>query len=277
LTGGARRATAAAGRIAATTIGDTRRVIISDDHHYLFVELPRTGSMAISAELRELYGGRAILGKHSTYREFLRVATPEQKQYFVFSGVRNPLDAAVSRYFQLKTDVRNRFTDPRKRRGRTTLVERIEDRAYRWVHERDADFTQFLRRWYLLPYDTWTSLDHARFDHVIRFEHLQDDFATVLRELGLEQVRPLPVVNRTGQRDRDFSRYYTPRAIDRAVWVFGPYMAEWGYDFPAAWGPVTVPAWSRAALHLARLIRGVYWKHLRHARRSRVRVATARP
>jgi hypothetical protein len=252
-------------------------VIISDEHRYLFVELPRTGSMAISAELREFYGGRAILGKHSTYREFLRSATPEQKGYVVFSGVRNPLDSAVSRYFQLKTDVRGRFTDPRKRQGRTTIVERIEDRAYRWVHERDADFEAFLLRWYLLPYDTWTSLDHRRFDHVIRFEHLQEDFSAVLASLGLEQARPLPVVNRTDERDRDFSRYYTPRAIQRASWVFGPYMEEWGYRFPSSWGRVRVPAWSRVALRVARLIRGVYWRYLRHARRSRIQAAIARP
>ena len=251
-------------------------MIISDEHRYLFVELPRTGSMAISAELREFYGGQAILGKHSTYREFLRVATPDQKRYFVFSGVRNPLDAAVSRYFQLRTDIRGRFTDPRKRKSRQTLVERIEDRAYRWVHERDADFTEFLLRWYLLPYDTWTSLDHKRFDHVIRFEHLQEDFAEVLRRLRLEQVRPLPVVNRTDQRDRDFARYYTPKAIQRATWVFGPYMEEWGYPFPESWGRVTVPWWSRIALQAARLVRGIYWKYLRRARRSPARMALAR-
>jgi hypothetical protein len=257
-------------------MGDTRGVIISDEHRYLFVELPRTGSMAISAELRAHYGGRPILGKHSTYREFLRAATPEQKRYFVFSGVRNPLDAAVSRYFQLRTDIRGRFTDPHKRRARTTLVERVEDRVYRWVNERDADFTEFLLRWYLLPYDTWTSLDHRRFDHVIRFEHLQEDFAELLRRLGLEQVRPLPVVNRTDQRERDFASYYTPRAIRRAGWVFGPYMEEWGYAFPPSWGPVRVPAWARLALRVARLVRGVYWRHFRRARRSPTRLRLAR-
>ena len=30
-----------------------------------------------------------------TYRDFLRQATEDEKTYFVFSGIRNPLDVAV--------------------------------------------------------------------------------------------------------------------------------------------------------------------------------------
>lgn len=247
-------------------------MIISHTHRYLFVELPRTGSMALSAELREFYGGERILSKHSTYRDFLRIATADEKRYFVFSGIRHPLDSAVSRYFQLKTDVRGRFTDPdRRARRRSTIVERLEERAYRWVHEHDADFEAFLLKWYRLPYDTWASVDHARFDHVIRFESLQEDFATTLSKLGIEPVRPLPVVNRTEERGDDFTVHYTQRAIRRAVWVFGPFMEEWGYDFPASWGNVKVPAWSRVALKTLRVYRGLYWRYFRRARRNRQR------
>ena len=48
----------------------------------------------------------------------------------------------------------------------------------------DADFETFLRRWYVLPYDTWTSLDHRRLDMVMRTETLADDFATALQRIG---------------------------------------------------------------------------------------------
>ncbi|CAN5446955.1 MAG: hypothetical protein H0V12_05955 [Chloroflexi bacterium] len=253
-------------------------MIISHSHRYLFVELPRTGSMAISAELREHYGGERILGKHSNYREFLRVATPDEKGYFVFSGIRNPLDTAVSRFYQLKTDQRHRFTDPERRaRRRTELSERIEDRIFRWVHETDADFESFLLRWYVMPYDTWASVDHRRFGHVLRFESLADDFTTVLRKVGLEPVRPLPVVNQTDRPGRDFTREYTPRAIARARWIFGPYMQEWGYRFPESWGDVEVPPASRVALRMLRPYRGIYWKYLRRARRRKGELPDASP
>lgn len=244
-------------------------MIISDRHRYVFVELPRTGSTAVAAELIENYAGRAILGKHSTYRDFLRVATPDQQRYFAFSAIRNPLDVAVSRYVQLKTNKGQRFTDPLKLAERSTRVEKVENLIYKWVHDHDASFEQFVRRWYVLPYDTWASLDHRRMDMVLRFERLSDDLAEAVRRVGLEPVRPLPVVNPTPTRARQFESYYTPPAIRRAVWVFGPYMERFGYRFPDAWGAQRVPAWSRVAYRLLGVIRGLYWKHGRVARGSR--------
>jgi hypothetical protein len=65
-------------------------MIISHRHRYVFVEVPRTGSTAVSAELRENYDGHEILRKHASYRDFLRVASEEERGYFTFSAVRNP-------------------------------------------------------------------------------------------------------------------------------------------------------------------------------------------
>jgi hypothetical protein len=126
-----------------------------------------------------------------------------------------------------------------------------------------ASFEAFLRRWYVLPYDTWTSLDHRRMDFIIHFESLADDFAELLRRMGLEPVRPLPIKNATPGRERGFVSYYTPGAIRRATWVFGPYMVEWGYRFPPEWGTVRVPVWSTALMRTVRLFRSVYWKYFR--------------
>ena len=71
-------------------------MILSDEHRYLFVELPHTGTTAISRELQEHYGGRPILIKHARYHQFRKIATREQKSYFVFSCIRNPAEEAVS-------------------------------------------------------------------------------------------------------------------------------------------------------------------------------------
>ena len=85
-------------------------MIISHTHKYLFIELPMTGSTAISKELREQYDGVSILQKHSTYLDFLRVANEAEKQYFVFAGIRHPLDQVVSHYFKFKTGHDGQFT-----------------------------------------------------------------------------------------------------------------------------------------------------------------------
>ncbi len=179
-------------------ICDHPAVIISHEHRYVFIELPRTGSSTINHELRRNYGGEWMLGKHSTYQDFLRVATPDERTYFAFAGIRNPLDVTVSRYVQVRTDARKRFTDPGKRARRTSLPEQIESRVFDWVRRNDASFEQFLLHWYWLPYDTWSSVDHRRLDFVVRFESLAEDFAEAIRRIGLTPKRKLPARNVTG-------------------------------------------------------------------------------
>lgn len=240
-------------------------MIISDRHRYVFVEMPRTGSRAVATELLENYDGREILWKHATYQDFLRQASDDQKTYFSFSSVRNPLDVAVTRYAHLRANKDNRFYDARQLNIRNSWSGRIERRIHRWVVERDADFSSFLQRWYVVPYDTWTTMDHRSMDLVMRTERLAGDFDVALRRIGVEPLRPLPVLNSTPGKEGDYASWYTPPAIKRAAWVFGPYMEEWGYDFPDAWGRIRVPAWSRLLLRAVRIPRMIYWKYFRHA------------
>jgi hypothetical protein len=240
-------------------------LILSHHHRYVFVEVPRTGSTAISAELRANYDGHDVLRKHASYQDFLRVAPPETRTYFTFAAVRNPLDVAVTRYTRLKHDVQGLYSDARKVALRNSISSRLERRVHDWVQRTDADFERFLKRWYLVPYDTWTTLDHARMTRVLRFESLATDFADTMRALGITPVRDLPVANVTPGKDPDWRGYYTPGAIRRAAWVFGPYMERWNYAFPAEWGDVRVPGWSRVVFQVAHFFRGIYWKYLRFA------------
>jgi hypothetical protein len=238
-------------------------MIISHTHRYLFVELPRTASTAISHELRELYDGQRILRKHATYRDFLKTATPAEREYFVFSGIRNPLDDAVSQYFKYRSNHKNKYTDPDKLRRRKRLADYLAQLEFRFIHEREADFATYFRRFYPVPYNNWSDLSHRAFDFVIRFEHLQADFARVLELLGIEQQRPLPEVNRTSGKRRDYLAYYTPDIIPHARRVFGPYMKQWGYAFPPEWGETEVPWYHQAEFEFYNLFRGFYWRYLR--------------
>ena len=240
-------------------------MIISHTHRYVFVEMPRTGSRAVATELINYYDGQEILRRHATYSDFERHATDTEKTYFSFSAVRNPLDVAVTRYAHLLANAKGRFTTQNEISLRNSMSSRIERRIYRWIKRRDASFEEFLLRWYVLPYDTWTSLDHRRLDFVMRSESLTSDFALALEKMGIDAARPLPVVNATPGKASDFEAYFTPRARRRAAWVFGPYMREWGYRFPESWGAVKVPAWSRVLLKVIRPFRMLYWKYLRFA------------
>jgi hypothetical protein len=238
-------------------------VIISHRHRYLFVELPHTASTAISRELQQNYDGQPILRKHAYYHEFLRIASDEEKTFFVFSGIRNPLDEAVSLYFKFKTDHGTFYTKPKHRKDQGGHVTDAHMQRYRFISQTGAGFPEYMIKFHRMPYDNWSSLAHHTFDHIIRFEELQEGFSRVLELLGIEQKRPLPAANVTDNRQQDFLRYCPRQTWKRAVWVFGPFMERWGYEFPHEWGDCAVPLSSRVLYRALAIYRNSRRKYLR--------------
>lgn len=209
-------------------------MIISHEHKYLFIEIPLTASWAIRNELCEYYQGAPILHKHATYAEFKKIAPVEQQNYFIFATVRNPLDCIVSNYFKLLNDHKGVFSDPRSTED---LVADFSDiNRYRIIKENNLDFEKYFLRFFRRPYSDMADLSGDKLDFVIRFEDLQNDFSKVLNKLSLEQVRPIPVTNKTEGKNNSFITYYSPRTIKRAKKICGPYMKKWGYDLPPNWG-----------------------------------------
>lgn len=236
-------------------------MIISHRHRYLFVELPRTGSSAVSKELMLNYDAESILRKHATYRDFLMQASQDEKEYFVFSSIRNPMDKILSLYFKYKTDHR-KYGDPQTYKRDNVLVARLLQSQFRYVQKNDASFSKFFKRYYRLPYDDWSSLDHDRMNFVIRFEHLSQDFENVLNLLGLKPVRPLPVINKTAERSEEFWSYYDAEVQKRAAWVFGPYFRRWGYEFPDEWETRDYRS-AELVFRLTNIFRNMYWRYIR--------------
>jgi len=235
-------------------------MIISHKNQYLFIEIPHTGSSAIKHELQENYDGTSILRKHSFYSDFLKIATAQEKNYFVFAGVRNPLDEVVSKYYKMKTNHKGRYTDPAKHRR--TLV-RGGTKMSKEVLDHNIDFETFFMKYYLVPYTNFASLLVGHHDYMIRFENLQEDFSQVLQILGLEQKRPLPLRNPTQERSKNFWSYYTPRVLPRAKRVFGPFMKQWGYSFPQEWGDYEPTRWAQLEYEWVSYMRRFRWTYLR--------------
>lgn len=227
-------------------------MIVSERQKYLFIELPHTGSTAISKELCENYDGKRILKKHSFFHEYQRMA-PNEKKYFVFSCIRNPLDEVVSIYLKYKTDQITEYTQISDRKRATY-------QRYNFAKNNNNSFQDYLKKFYKLPYDNWSCLAHKQFDYVLRFENLQSDFQVMLGKIGLEQVKPLPVVNTTNQK-KHYLTYYSPEIYDYAKYVFGPFMKRWNYTFPAEWGDSSVPFFAEILFVIFRLPRKIYWRH----------------
>ena len=181
-------------------------MIISHKYKYAFVELNLSASTTLSRELLECYAGTRVMKRHATYDDFLRIASDEEKEYFTFSTIRNPLDLAVTQYHKYKSNHRGQFTNPErwKKYDGSIYYNLIAKRRYDFVTDAGMTFADYFKRFYKLPYDNWSSLSHKDFDYVVRFENLEEGFAHVLALLGIEQVRPLPQVNKTRGRESDY-------------------------------------------------------------------------
>jgi len=247
---------------------ETRPMIISHKYKYVYVRLPHTASNTISKELCENYEGVSILREHAYYHEFLKIANVEEKRYFVFSGIRNPLDEAVSIYFRKKTNREDVFTEPELLRKHGGFFSNQDLKKFAYIRDHDIGFSAYFKAFYPLiyihrfPYDNWSLLSHEKFNFVIRFEKLQKDFAEALKLLGIKQKRLLPVVNRTDERKKEFLSYYTPETYEQAKRVFGPFMKKWGYEFPSEWRGGSVPWWTQVHFQFLGIIRKLYWRYL---------------
>ncbi len=135
-------------------------MVISRRLRCIYVELPHTGSTSVSEELCAHYGGERILRKHAHYREFYRAASPDERRYFVFSGIRNPLDEVVSLYFRYKTNHTLSFTNPLHLARNGGWVTEKHLRQYRFVTEEKGNFEGYVRTFYRRPYDNWSRVAH---------------------------------------------------------------------------------------------------------------------
>lgn len=233
-------------------------MVISDKHKYLFIELFFTGSTAISYELCHLYDGKKIINKHSRYHEFLEIATEEQKKYFVFSGIRNPMDTIVSFYMKFVTNHDGQYTNSKYYRENGGPITKKNLRLYHKI--KDLSFEEYFLRYHKIPYDNWTNTAHKKFDYLIRFEDMQNGFDEVLKKLNIGKVRDIPRKNKTAEK-KSFLDYYTPAIRKRAIFVFGPYMKKWGYAFPPEWNAKEPSLWSRFLFFTVGILKKYYWSH----------------
>jgi len=222
-------------------------MIISHAHRFVFIEVPLTGTTAIARELCASYGAEEILGKHSHLSEFLRSAPAEQKRYRVVAGVRHPLDRLLSYFTKLRNNHKGAFTDPARFECNGGWVTAADRERFQFIQESGGDFQAYLERFHSgsRPSISQYNWGRKRYDRLIRFEHLNEDFLAFLRAFGIEPVRDLPAANVTAGRAKDFFAAYPEELRPHLRAVYGPLAAEWGYDFPEDWGTGPLPLGSR--------------------------------
>lgn len=238
-------------------------MVISHKYKYVFIEAPWTGTTSISKVLVDVYDGEKVLFRHASYFDFLKIATEEEKKYFIFSSVRNPLDILVTNFFKFKTDHEGRYSDMKRTFNLENLLLRSRLKRFEFA-SKNNNFSDYFLKYYKWPYNSWTSPSYTFCDYVIRFENIDATYKEALNLIGIENPQPLPKKNITGSRTRDYISYYSPEAVIRAKKIFGPYMKKVGYDFPKEWGHQAATRYDLMLFGILNIFRTLYWKYMRY-------------
>lgn len=235
-------------------------MIISYKYKYVFIESPNTGSTAISAELQQLYDGQSILKKHSRFFEFVNsVGQNNAQKFFVFSSVRNPLDAQVSIYYKYKNNHRQRYTNPAELIENGGSVTKTDLKRYNFIKQNNLSFIGYIKEFVPFPYDTWSRLSHKKFNFIIRYENIQEDFSQVLKRIGITQTRPLPIVNPT-KKEKTLGELFDTSNYHLAANTFGPFMKKWDYKFPEEWGILEASLLAFIEFETIGFFKNIYWR-----------------
>jgi hypothetical protein len=225
-------------------------MILSIEHRFLFVHVPKTAGTALAAALARYHEGprrtlwrslmrrlpvteapdRAYLRKHETAADIRAKLSPAVFDRFLrFACVRHPYDHAVSHYEFMKE-----FRIP-------LVARKVAAMSF-------ADYLRYRMR---PPFwnDTFFARlpDQAHFlidgqgrllvNRLLRYETLEADFARLAAELGLGDLT-LPRVNETRARPahRPVASYYDAEAKALADRLYARDFALFGYrpELPAA-------------------------------------------
>ncbi len=205
-------------------------MIISHKYKYIFVELPRTGTTAISKKLVNDFAGESILIKHASLKNFKKIYKDQYKDYFVFSCIRNPLDRTVSLYEKLMKETL--YGENYKSKNIFSLKNIYYSGRLKFLKS-NKSFEEYFLKFYKLPYDDWSSLDHLKMNYIIRFEHLQADFEKVLNQLNISvEESHIPIVNKTKDKKQYLEYFNSHKIKKRACFVFGSFCEKFDYELP---------------------------------------------
>lgn len=210
--------------------------ILSRELGVLFIQTPHTGSTAIGKLLRQRYGGVRLpeeapgsgggdgTVKHATLDELLAadfVTADERGRLVVAAGVRNPWDHVVTVFMRAQSGQGNwkgRRTQPRDLRFEPWVRARYAPSVARRVRGQ-------------APHRPKDYISGA--DHIIRYEHLQEDFDGLMDRVGATTVE-VPRINVTVAKEetaRHWSTYYSPTSRAIVAEAYSDWIERFGYRF----------------------------------------------
>ena len=238
-------------------------MIISHKYKFLFIGLPFSASSAISKELHLEYEGEPYLRKHSLFHDFEKVATKEERNYFVFAVLRNPMEIAVTVYEKMRANAKGNFTNSKLFKENGGHITKHHREIFNFIQDKNASFQEYFTKFFKKPYDNFSSLTLDSCDFIIRYENIASDYLLALEKAGIDSLKPLPVANKTAGKKKDLSLYYTDEIKEQAIYVFAPFLEKYGYNFLAKWGQIKTPISSSITFKILGFLRKINQKYFK--------------
>ena len=147
----------------------------------------------------ELYDGESIFAKHTNIQAAIKSNGIDIIEYFVFAVYREPIEIMKSIYSKYKNNSKGVYTDEKYliQNGGHILKKAVN--MYHRIQSENISFKSFLKlnNKLFVPYDNVFSINEKHLNFVIEFKTLSEDFKQVLSKIGVEQIRDLPVYNKT--------------------------------------------------------------------------------
>tara|TARA_Y100001968_G_C19415222_1_gene748625 strand:- start:252 stop:1040 length:789 start_codon:yes stop_codon:yes gene_type:complete len=246
-------------------------MIISHKYKFLFIGLPFSASSAITKELHEKYEGKPFLRKHSLYHEFLKVATKEEKDFFVFAVLRNPMEIVITMYEKMRTNAKGNYTNPELFKENGGHITKKQRRIYQYIKDNNASFQEYFLKFYNQPYNNLSSLTLNHCDFIIRYEKLNEDYESALIKIGIQNPDPLQTANRTDSKKKSLNEYYTEDIQSRCNLVFGPFLKKYNLSFPENWGNSKIPIYASILFNISTYFRKLKWRFQKHTKRKSIK------
>ena len=92
-----------------------------------------------------------------------------------------------------------------------------------------------------------------------------------LKKSGIKNPKDLPVENKTDGKKKDLSEYYTKDIQSLALFVFGPFLKKYDYEFPEYWTHTKITLSAKFLFYLGGIIRKWKWKLKKNSSRKSIK------
>ena len=190
--------------------------MISIEHKFIFVHIPKTAGTTIKTWLKKVIGEcPEPVWEHFKIKEIVHMFHETFfQECFKFTFVRNPWDRAVSHYFYFRSE-RYRKKNPVK-----------------WRKYSSVSFDEFVKRKMMFMPQFENIVDNrgrVRIDFVGKFESIIEDLGFVADKIGVKKPDILPISNKT--EHNDYRSYYNSKTIEIIKDYYKNDIELFGYDF----------------------------------------------